>query len=285
MRQSIVDGQFYESDEQALKQQIENCFKTNLGPGFLIDKERKKDNEIGLICPHAGYIFSGPCQAYSFKKIAESKIPDLYIMLGLSHSGFNSCISTQDWQTPLGIVDVDKKFGEELSKMSNVAIDEIPHQNEHSIEVQLPFLQYINLNQKFKILPIIIAPDINIKQFCIDIKKILDLNKKTCTFIASSDFTHYGNNYSFVPFSKNIKENLYKLDKGAIEYILKLDSNGFNEYIEKTGATICGRYPIIALIEILKLFGIKKGELLKYYTSADIVNDYSNAVGYASIKF
>lgn len=281
-RQPIVDGQFYGSDKQELKKQIESCFKSNFGPGNLPSKERK-NNLIGVISPHAGYVFSGPCQAFSYKKIAESKVPDIYILFGLSHSGFNSCISIEDWETPLGVVKTDKSFGKKLSEISNIPVDEVAHQNEHSIEVQLPFLQYINKAVEFKILPIIISPDINIKSFAEKISELLKKTKKTAGFIASSDFTHYGRTYGFVPFSSNIKENLFNLDKGAIERIKKLDSKEFFDYIDKTGATICGQYPIAALIESAKILGAEKAELLKYYSSGDIVKDYDNSVGYASI--
>lgn len=282
IRQPIVDGQFYESNPDKLNNQIESCFKNSFGPGSLPFKTRDK-NIIGVICPHAGYAFSGPCQAFSYKEIGESKIPDIYILFGLSHSGFNSCISTEDWQTPLGIVKTDKDFGQKLSDISGLPIDEVAHQNEHSIEVQLPFLQFINKTNNFKILAIIIGYDTNIEEVAQNIKKILDQTKKTCILIASSDFIHYGPNYGFMPFSDNIKENMYKLDKEAIEHIKKLNSNDFLDYIEKTQATICGKYPIAALIETSKLLGAKKAELLKYYTSGDVIGDYSNSVGYASV--
>ena len=283
-RQSIVDGQFYEYDPDNLNKQIESCFKSKFGPGDLPKKERKK-NILGAICPHAGYTFSGPCQAFSYKEIAESKIPDLYILFGLSHSGFQSSISTELWETPLGKIKTDNSFGERLSHLAHLPIDEVAHQNEHSIEVQLPFLQFINKNQDFKILPIIVGPDIKIEETISSIKTLLDKTKKTAIFISSSDFTHYGINYDYLPFSENIKENMYNLDKKAIDHIKKLDSESFLDYTEKTQATICGKYPIAALIKTAKLLKAKRAELKKYYTSGDILNDYKNAVGYASIIF
>jgi len=102
--------------------------------------------------------------------------------------------------------------------------------------------------------------------------------------IASSDFTHYGVNYGFFPFSSKPKENMYALDKKAIEKLEKLDEKEFLDYISKTGATICGAIPIAAAIKTLKLIGAKKAKLLSYYTSGDVTDEYSSAVGYASIK-
>lgn len=282
-RQPIVDGQFYESNPEKLKKQIESCFKSKFGPAKLPSKTRNK-NILGVICPHAGYAYSGPCAAFSYKEIGESSVPDVYILLGLSHSGFGSCISIEDWETPFGIIKVDSDLGKELSKLTKIPIDEIPHQNEHSIEVQLPFLQFVNKDKEFKILPIIISPDIKIKDFALKLKKTIDTLKKKVIFIASSDFTHYGSNYGYLPFRDNIKENMYNLDSGAINLIKNLDSDGFLEYVNSKEMTICGYYPIYALIEITKVFNAQKSELLKYYTSGDIVEDYSNSVGYASIK-
>ncbi|MBW2965770.1 AmmeMemoRadiSam system protein B, partial [Candidatus Woesearchaeota archaeon] len=117
-------------------------------------------------------------------------------------------------------------------------------------------------------------------------KKIIEISKelgRRICLICSSDFTHFGINYAFMPFSDNIKENLEKLDKGAIEFIKKLDAWSFMNYIDETGATICGRDAIATMISACKELKVEKVRLLKYYTSGDIVGDYSNAVGYASI--
>jgi MEMO1 family protein len=282
MRKPIVAGQFYESDSTNLKSQIESCFESVIGPKLPSKKRNKK--VIGVISPHAGYEYSGSCQAFSYKEIAESKIPDVYILFGLSHSGFNSSISSDDWETPLGKVNVDKELAEELSKLSKLPINEIPHQNEHSIEVQLPFLQFINKKKKFKILPIIISDDIDIKKLAINIKRSLDKQKKSCILIASSDFTHMGPNYNFEPFHENISENQKSFDGVAIKHIGKLDSDGLNEYVDNTGATICGINPITLLIETVILLGAKRAKLLKYYSSGDISGDYTNSVGYSAIK-
>ena len=113
---------------------------------------------------------------------------------------------------------------------------------------------------------------------------IVDIQEDICV-IASSDFTHYGPNYGYTPFVHGIKNNLYSLDRGAIDLIKKMDTKGFLEYIKKNRATICGAGPIAICMEIMRNFGIKKGQLLSYYTSGDVIDDYKNAVGYGSIKF
>lgn len=158
-----------------------------------------------------------------------------------------------------------------------------PEMSEHSIEVQLPFLQYVNKDRLKDVafIPILIK-SYDYKNICKLADAIADTDKRIC-IIGSSDFTHYGRDYGFVPFAFSKKENLYNLDGKALEYVKKMDSKGFLEYSKKT--TICGAGAIAATMEVCKNFGIKKSNLLCYYTSGDILNDYTNAVGYASFSF
>lgn len=283
VRKPIIEGMFYEADKDALYEQIKGCFLSEFGPGKL---PGKKDNKktLGFIAPHAGYVYSGPCAAFAFKELAEQKKPDTMILLGLSHSGYGSSISLVDWETPLGIVKNDVDFGKLIMENTSLKNNEEAHNKEHSIEAQIPFLQFIFENEDIKIAPIIASPDIDYSDLAANLSKTINDQKKSVCIITSSDFTHYGINYGFFPFQDNVKDNLYDLDKGAIEPIKQLNSAKLLDYIDKTGATICGKYNIAVLLELCKRIGGKKGELLKYYTSGDIVKDYSSAVGYASIK-
>lgn len=265
IRKPIVAGQFYSDNAEELREEIKKY----------IDNAKSEKNIIGAISPHAGYTFSGQCAAYVYKSIKDSEA-DLFIILGLSHSGYESCVSLDDFETPFGIVKNDNEFTRILIK-NGLKEDKKAHNNEHSIEVQLPFLQFVKENAKF--VPVIVSEDY--ERVTDVIKKTIKETGKKVIIIASSDFTHYGMNYDYFPFSKNVKENMYKLDKGAIDKIINNDLNGFIDYTERTGATICGRYPIACLMRILN----KKGKLLKYYTSGDIINDYNSAVGYAAIVF
>ncbi len=282
IREPIVAGMFYEDDFNELDKQINDCFTHKFGPGDLPIKKREKQI-LGIIAPHAGYVYSGACAAWSFKEIAESKFPDLFIVIGLSHSGFGSCVSLQDWKTPFGVVKNDKEFTKALTENSKLKINEEAHAQEHSLEVQLPFLQFVNKDylSKIRFTPIIASPDLHYKEIAENIKKKIG-DKKVCV-IASSDFTHYGINYGYMPFSRNVKENLYRLDKEAIKFIEKINPQGFLQYINETGATICGQYPIAVMLELCKLLNASKASLLQYYTSGDIINDYGSAVGYGAI--
>lgn len=283
VRRPIVAGQFYPNDFNELNTQIEESFNSKFGPGALPIKKRDKEI-IGIISPHAGYVYSGPGAAWAYKEIAESKLADLYIMLGLSHSGFGTCLSLEDWETPFGLIQTDKEFGKKLIE-KGIKQDEAAHQQEHSIEVQLPFLQFANKDylKQLKIIPIITSPDKNYEEIAkIIVETIKELKIKAC-IITSSDFTHFGLNYAYFPFKDNIKENMYKLDNDAIGHIKALNAYKFLDYTEQTGATICGKYPIAVMLEASKLLGAKKAKLLHYYTSGDIVGDYGSAVGYGAI--
>jgi len=283
VRKPIVAGQFYPADFGELNAQIEDSFNSKFGPGALPIKKRTK-NIRGIIAPHAGYIYSGPGAAWAYKEIAESKIADIYIILGLSHSGFGTCLSLDDWETPFGIIKTDKEFGNKLIKQG-IKQDEAAHQQEHSIEVQLPFLQFANKEylKELKIMPIIASPDKAYDEIAKIIAETVNESRRKACIITSSDFTHFGFNYAFFPFKTHIKENIYALDKGAIEQINTLNAYKFLDYTEQTGATICGKYPIAVALEASKLLGAKKSRLLHYYTSGDIIGDYGSVVGYASI--
>ena len=283
VRKAVVAGSFYEDSFDALDKQINDCFKSKFGPGELPISKREKDI-LGVISPHAGYQFSGMGAAWAYKEIAESKFPDLFIMLGLSHSGFSNCVSLEDWETPFGIVENDKAFGKKLMENGGLKQDEAAHSDEHSIEVQLPFLQFVNKDRLrlLRIVPVIVSS--SYEEIAQAIVKTINDTGKKAVIIASSDFTHYGLNYGFFPFSDNIKENMYKLDNGAIEHIKKLNAYRFLSYTDETGATICGRMPIAAALEACKLLGAKKARLLRYYTSGDVIGDYGSAVGDGTIS-
>ncbi|MBN1156134.1 AmmeMemoRadiSam system protein B [Candidatus Woesearchaeota archaeon] len=282
VRLPCVAGQFYEGEKEELLKQIRGCFLSELGPGKLPQKKKEGKTKAAIV-PHAGYIFSGACAAHAYKRISESEQPDLFIIIGPNHTGFGrTSVLLDDFSTPLGTAKVDNEFGEALMREFKIDNDARVHRYEHSIEVQLPFLQFaVN---KFKFLPIIISSPHYLDELAAAIKKTAKDLKRNICIIASSDFTHFGYNYGFIPFTENVKENISKLDAKAVELIKSFDDEGFLGYVRGTGATICGFLPIVLLMKIIKNEK-PKSELLKYYTSADVMGDYSNSVSYASIVF
>lgn len=282
-RKPVVAGQFYEGSMDKLDKQIRECYLGEKGPGEIpILKRTKKIKAI--IAPHAGYQFSGQCAAWAYKELAETPMPDIYILLGVSHKGHDTCISTDNWETPYGVVRIDQEFASALVKKGNIKVDNQAHLDEHSIEVQLPMLQFANRNEfeKIKIIPIMVGEQDEYKTLALDIKETLLDMEKTAIFITSSDFTHYGRNYHYLPFTMKIPENIQKLDNDAIDLIKKLNSIEFLKYVDTTGATICGKNGIALLIE---LFAHAKVQLLSYYMSGDFEADYKNTVSYVAISF
>ncbi|MFH1331706.1 MAG: AmmeMemoRadiSam system protein B [archaeon] len=285
VRKPVVAGQFYESDSSRLKSQVASCFLSKFGPGSLPSK-KKSGKVFGCIAPHAGFVFSGPGSAFCYKALAESKFPSTFVIIGPNHSGYGSEFATlfDDWETPLGTVKVDKDFVKKLMKECDFLVDDASaHIVEHSVEVQLPFLQFISGNKTLKFVPIVVSSH-DVELFETLGRAIASVDRDVCV-IASSDFTHYGLGYGYLPFTDKRKERMYELDKKAISHILSLDVPGFVSHIKKFDATICGFAPIIITMFAVKSLGCKKGELLNYYTSGDVLKDYSSAVGYASIIF
>ncbi|KYK25052.1 hypothetical protein AYK26_02555 [Euryarchaeota archaeon SM23-78] len=283
MRKAAYAGLFYPKTIASLSKMLEECFTNKLGPGALPSKPRPGAKSLkAAISPHAGYVYSGMAAAWSYKALAEAELPDLFILLGPNHRSNESGVSLETFETPLGFVRPDQEFGKALVKKDNIVINERIHAHEHSLEVQLPFLQFAfgTRAEKIKILPLLVSDDLDLDKAAKDLKETISEMKRKVTFIVSTDFTHYGFSYGYMPFSDNIKENLSKLDKGAINLILKGDAQGFEKYIHKTGASICGYLPIILL---LKIITFDKASLEQYYTSGDVVGDYSNSVSYASI--
>lgn len=298
MRRAIAAGSYYDADVNELKDSIHELFLGNLGPGKLADikKEREEKQLYGIIAPHAGYIYSGQAAAHAYKAVAESKKFDTFIVLGTDHTGYadsDFSFSLEDFETPLGSVRIDKELAKLIIRNSKKAginadatgKDEKAHSIEHSIEVQLPFLQ--SCVSEFKIVPIMVSryDAARCGKFAaVVVDTAENLKRKICV-IASGDFTHYGNMYGFVPFTSHIKENIYGIDKKAISRILKFDTSGFLGEAGKT--TICGAGVISTCIEICKRLGSKKAELLKYYTLGDITLHYDTdaVIGYAAIAF
>ena len=275
IRKPVVAGQFYAGDKKGLVQQIERSFKSEFGPGKLPKIGNGKRITAALV-PHAGYFFSGSCAAHSYHEVAGAEKPDVFVVMGPNHSGLGqTSTSLEDWETPLGIAKVDKEFAKAL----DIEINTSSMKAEHSIEVQLPFLQYI-YGDRFRFVPICVTKGAGIAD---KIKSAVDETEKTVTLVTSSDMTHYGMGYGYMPFLDDVKENMYKLDKKALELVEKLDTRGFKEYLEQTSATVCGASPVVIMMEYCRMLGATTVKLLKYYTSGDIINDYSSAVGYASL--
>ena len=290
---------FYPGDKNELINLIKWLFSHPYGPGKEPKVEAHGKKELfGVISPHAGYIFSGPIAAHSFYKLAEDGLRKRVILFGPSHGypvpGAAVADKKEKWMVPLGDVNVDADFITALLKEKNDAIMEsgLVHVHEHSLEVQLPFLQYL-FKDKFSIVPVLFGSVSfstiqRISRTFVDVLKSFDLSDTI--FVISSDFTHYGSGYGYAPAGtrpvSNVLKWMYNHDGEAIKQITNLDAEAFFDYVTKNHMTICGYVGITTAILIAKEFNIQGGKLLKYATSWDTNEDYrseDHIVGYASI--
>jgi len=266
-RYPAVAGQFYPGFKDDLTKQIERCFLHELGPGELPPDEKDNEKVFGGVVPHAGYVYSGPIAAHFYYELSKHKKPDTFIILGPNHRGVGTgvAITIEDFLTPLAMVKTDIEMAKILSR-DIIDIDILAHKYEHSIEVQLPFLQYIFSDIKIVAISMMYQ-DYNLSM---EVGKIIkeEISDKNVVVIASSDFSHY------VP-----KKMAYKNDLKSVEYILKNDSRSFFDSIHKYNVSACGIGPITAMMNAVD----REGKLLKYATSGDIMPS-KDVVGYASIK-
>ncbi len=282
VRSPAVAGYFYPIDRDELIKLIEDTFKHPIGPGSIpkVSKQRRWES-VGFIAPHAGYIYSGPVAAHTYYKLAEEGAPETFVIIGPNHTGYGSLVSVYPsgkWATPLGEVEVDSDLARSIVSNSEYAeLDIYAHTEEHSIEVQLPYLQYL-FGNKFKIVPIVLA--LQTPEVARDLaKSIYDAvahYNRDVVVIASTDFTHYEPHD--IAREKDLK---------AIEKIIALDAEGFYNTLKELSVTACGPGGVMTLIELTKMIHRDKAraELLKYATSGDTSGNKSAVVGYASIRF
>jgi hypothetical protein len=265
IRKPVAAGQFYPSGVKELKAMIAS----------FADKSAPKSDCYGCILPHAGYIYSGKV---AVSTISGVKIKDTVVLLGPNHTGQGATFSIMPqgaWQTPLGNLEINSFLaGLFLEKSRYLEADSLAHLDEHSLEVELPILQYFR--NDFKIVPIAIKSDNLAKLDAVgeELASVIIENnlKSSVILIASSDLTHY----------EPQKEAEVK-DALAIEAILGLDEQKLKRVVQESEISICGFAPIAILIKAAKLLGAKKGQLIKYQTSGEASGDQRSVVGYAGI--
>jgi len=265
VRKAVVAGQFYPGSKDLLEKTLRALILS--GP--------EKIEAIACMLPHAGYMYSGKVAGAT---LSEVEIKNKVILLGPNHTGYGSpfSIMTQGcWETPLGEVKIDTRLAAELLKNSKFLKDDRrAHDGEHSIEVELPFLQY--LNRSLEIIPIAFMSDDLTALKCVgeEIGRLIyDLGlQKEVLIVASSDMTHY----------EALKDAEDK-DRQAISAILELDADKLMNKVKGLGITMCGYAPAIVMISAAKALGAKKGRLVKYQTSGEATQDFESVVGYAGI--
>jgi MEMO1 family protein len=275
IRPPFVAGSFYPADADERSGLIDECFDSNLlGPRGA----KTTLSLVGGMVPHAGYVFSGPCAAHLYVHFDHSV--QRVILLGVNHRarGHRAALSPWDaWQTPLGAVPVDRELNDFLAaRVSFLQKDKSAHAGEHSIEVQLPFLQRVVGD--FTFLPISLSSlsadeAAELGAAIAEICKTETDSKTRSLILASSDLSHY------LP-----PKETYELDRMALERLLAIDAPGLLRVVEKENITMCGVLPAAVLLVAANHLGAKRSRLLKHYHSGD-VSPMGKVVGYASVAF
>lgn len=283
MRRPSFAGSFYEADPVRLDAQIKACFTHPLGPGGLPGPPKDLPLRAAVV-PHAGYIFSGPCAAWAYKALAEAPLPDVVVVAGPNHSASVSGLTIEPVEMPFGFVRVDQELAHALAAREHIAVNEDIQPAEHSVEVQLPFLQFIYRAQieRLKVLPLLLSIDCDLRALARDLKDALFEQHKTAVFVVSSDFTHHGPRYSYAPYADNVAEQLAALNHEALDAVLRLDDVAFRRHLATTGNTICGHIPLTLLMFLITPM---QARLEAAYASGDIVDDWTNTVSYASLTY
>jgi AmmeMemoRadiSam system protein B len=267
LRNPIVAGMFYPSEKGKLSSQLSELFS----------QASAQEKYRIVVSPHAGYVYSGLGAACA---IGSLKPADTFIILGPNHTGMGqefSIMSQGTWKTPLGDAGIDTATALSLKKSGFLEEDDWAHSSEHSIEVQLPFLQH--KFGKLSFVPMCIMNQDYSQDFldkCWRLGKLIGLlmKEKNIGVVASSDFSHY------IPAN-----SAKKFDSQAIEKISSLDGKGFFETLKRNRATVCGYGPIAVAMSAAHTLGLKSGELIKYMNSGDVTKEYSSVVAYAAIGF
>lgn len=264
IRNPAVSGTFYPSDGKELKDMIMHLLsEVHIGINF------KKI--IGVIVPHAGYIYSGKTAAYSYSVLMKSSIRK-FIVVGPNHRSFPpyAAVGTSGfWMTPLGNARIDEDLANSIVSANNVLVnDPMAQREEHSVEVQIPFLQYI-FQDSFSFVPIILGDQD--EETAVAISRVLKPYLDDTVLIASSDLTHY-----------EPKEVAQSKDSKLIEDIISLNTNKFYETLKSRRISACGYGAIAVLMELTKSLG-GNIKLLNYSTSFDYSKDDSFVVGYSSL--
>jgi AmmeMemoRadiSam system protein B len=267
IRLPSVAGQFYPANPRELSSLIHRYLKEN--------GEQEKIKVRACVVPHAGYIYSGHVAAAVFSRI---EIPGKILILGVRHQPHGeplAIMSHGQWRTPLGDVTIDRALGLRLrGACPELQEDEVAHSREHSLEVELPFLQV--LQPEFLFVPIAFGmTEVDeLVKIGEGIAEVVGKLEEEVLMVTSSDMNHYED-----------EATTRRKDQRAIECMERLDPQGLYDVCKRERISMCGLGPAIVTLSAVKKLGIKSGELIKYATSGEISLDYDRVVGYAGMIF
>ena len=275
IRYPAVAGSFYDNDPKRLRAVLEECFVHPLGPGRQpAVAEAGPRRLLGLVCPHAGFVYSGPAAAWSYAALAEDGRPQTIVLLGTNHrlSGAPVALSAvTHWETPLGRLPVDRELARVLHDSDELfQIDDLAHEYEHSIEVQLPWLQL--LYGEISICPISLG-QLRVKTVDTLAENLAQaLAGRDAVIIASSDFSHH------VP-----QDFAAQQDRAVLEKICAIEPEEMLKVVDERRVTMCGAAPVAAMLATSLLLGASQARQLTYYSSGDISGNRQEVVGYSAV--
>jgi len=267
IREAAVAGRFYPGTRDALLEEIRRC---------VVEAEREP--AVAVVCPHAGYQFSGPVAGAVYSRVA---VPDVAVILGVNHrpGGADFALMAGGaWRTPLGDIPIESKLAKAILKTSQIVKDDArAHRYEHSIEVQVPFLQAFNPN--VRIVPIAVgsASEKAVLTVGDTIAAAIKKFDGDVLLVASTDMSHTTDS------GPQRQEQIRALDTMAIDAVRALDARELMRVVHREGITMCGAAPTAAVCAAAKKLGAGGGELIDYRTSYDVTGDYSYVVGYAGL--
>jgi hypothetical protein len=281
VHRSPIAGSWYPEDPKTLRRLLEGYLEKAPAPD-----PAESNRLIAVVVPHAGYRYSGFTAAHAYKWIQQRR-PRRIVLIGPSHYASFRGMSIGDYasyETPLGRVRVDPDGKRALKECPLVGFHPEAHNREHSQDIQVPLLQVIFPESTPPILPLLVGrlEEEDTPSLARCIRRILD---HETILVVSSDFTHYGPRFGYVPFpyEEGVAEKIRRLDQGAFDTMLDLDREAFLSYAETTGITVCGQGPIALLLELLP--EDTRPGTLHYATSGQLTGDYRNSVSYGSLAF
>jgi AmmeMemoRadiSam system protein B/AmmeMemoRadiSam system protein A len=280
VRKPAVAGSWYPGDAEALAKTVDQ-YLDNTGPPTTAGRP------LAIISPHAGYRYSGQVAASGYRYLRSQSYKRV-IVLAFSHrnassySGVDVPEELTAFETPLGAVEIDREACDELLKHPLFESQPDVDRGEHSLELQLPFLQ--RTLDGFKLVPLYVGR-LSESEYAPAAQAILPWVDDDTLLVASTDFTHYGPRFAYVPFEENVERRLRELADDAADEITECDFDGFQKHLADTGDTICGRGPVALLLRILSMRGGARATRVGFDTSGNLTGDWLNSVTYQAFVF
>jgi AmmeMemoRadiSam system protein B len=263
IREAVVAGQIYTADPDELRQTVRSYIGR---PELLLDAK-------AVVVPHAGYIYSGSVMGEVFSSV---RLPDKIILLGPNHTGRGAALAlapTGSWKTPLGAVRLDAEINRNLrAECPALQEDSAAHRYEHSLEVQLPFLQMLQTDFSFSAICIRTTDFPALEALGHAMARVIHFMQGSVLLVASSDMTHY-----------QTKEEAARQDRLAIEQMLAIDPQGLHRVVLDRDISMCGFAPAVAVLAACRDLGASAGKLIRYTNSGEASGDYDRVVAYAGI--